>query len=1086
MAGPYGNIDPDSVLGRAIAANAQKIIDQAAEAQAALKEADEIVKSIGGEGYSAPPTVSYVRDRSLLNEDNTSKEKGIYKENAGPFIFTAARAIDGLNSYKKRKSPSGPTEEQKRQADRAIAAYERAKLAAESLKKKMEYIESLMPQDTSPAWAKTFANAKGGMGDRARNLRNSDRYKQKIADALAAQEAVEKLYEILDPNDNYLNLSFKEQCYIQKNIFNLIKIRNSNNFPKKAGIPFFGDHKNSCLMSGGEPYGFINKLTQNSAVADMFDIPGYVLSNLQPEVRFYKVVLDEKGKDLEEIEITFPATTTRQEIVEAFRNKTSRGYGIGMKSFEWALEGSDPFAAKRMISAKLTIHATTFGELLKDRINSNKQKFKYADLAIKTGTSPLKKEMDPSECNTDSSDMSFDGAYNVNFRLKVVVGYAIPANLNLAAWKRTVYSKAIAACYATYDLIPTIHEFNFEDDGRVAFVINYQAYVQEFFDASYFDIFSDNNANTIASYKDKIEQKMKKTRKSKNQQKSEDSQKDDTNKIRKIKTENLKILLTKLFKQNKMYFYNIPHEELNNAMSSNGVAPFYNSENAIINEEQLTDEIIALQKDITSSDINAAIRTEKKRRLEDIKEQLNSAAPISTDQNLSISSSTHRQVTMFFLYDLIDIILEGIGNSFDAQEAVLKEMEPTRTLESERTIIDLERANLIKARENYRALRILLGPMEVRDPQNNSEYTYISMGEIPISAKYFSEWMAEKMLSKDRRSFTLSSFIESFIKNYVSVFLNDSTCAGVKATQPASFHSTTIVSYGNPDSDFDEISDILRSQNSKIVSQNRRRSPGTPLKSYTDMWCASSKNVDGVSILNVHGSRSEPLAAGNKGVKNQYNWMVYYAARSAPDGVMKGKRQEDSFAGINHYIIGQSSGIVKNIKLEKTSAPMLKEMRYEQEGYDGLLQLREMYNANIDTFLYPSVYPGTVVFVDPRGFAPDTREFTSIEDDLKKDPKHLIDKYELSRYGIGGYYMVTKVQHRIAEGERSTQMNCQWLHAVMGKNVPGSDGSSQVDAQPAQNPIKKCGATEKASINSVCKITLTDNDRDDQVGAQQT
>lgn len=1076
--------------------------DLSAYSESAVAHAEEANRRIAELGSGASDALV---DKSLLDSGNTSLEKGVYRNNGRDFQNEVKRSITSLQEFKEANP------EQVEKADKAIRSLEASLENAENTQTVREYIEEGLTIDgvvedgIGPTTLGEFLDEQLDIQASFWG-RNTIQAKEKAAKKAEQQAAilrdVTRLPQQLDPNENYLNIAFREQGYIQKNLFNLIKIRHSRNFPRKTKMPYVdGNGKNYSVMCSGDPYGFINELTQPTTVTDMFDIPHHILSNLQPEVKLYKVVLDEEGKEMKEIEITFPATNTKEEIKQAFKNKRSRGYGIGMKSFEWVLEGSDPFAAKKMISATLTLHATTFAELLKDRKNSKKQTFRYADLAIKAGTSALKKEEDASECFAKTSDLSFDGAYDVNFRLKAVVGYALPKRLDVPRSLREQYNNAIAACYATYDLIPTIHEFNFEDDGRVSFVINYQAYVQDFFDASYFDIFSGNNSITKEIYRDKVEKKIKSTLKVKKS--GGEEKKEDANRIKKLKTENLKMLLTKLFKNDKMYFYNIPYEDLNAAMSSDSVAPFYNSEKVILNQEQVLDEITSLKKDIAGNEFTQATKDQKQKRLRSLQEQLDAPSPISSEANKNFNSDSYRQVSLFFLYDLIDIILEGIADSFDAQDEVLNKLEQEYKLESATEIINLEKTNLKKAKENFTRLRILLGPIEIRDPgtaatsaESTSRigqemYTNISIGEIPISAKYFSEWMADKMLSKDRRSYTLSTFIDEFMKNYVSVTLNDKTYAGVKATQPVVLHSTTIVSYGKDQSDLDEITSKIVEQNKSIRDRNINKSILEKNKPRIDSWCVRSsrqRNDSDLrqsqqindSVLQVQGSRTEALAAKNLGQQFQTNWMVYYAGRSAPPNAMIGDRAADKMMGINHYVMGQSSGIVKNIRLEKTSAPMLKELRYEQEGYDGLLQLREVYNANVDMFLYPSIYPGTVIFVDPRGFAPDTNGLKAKAETGDKQVN--INKYELSRYGIGGYYMVTRAAHRIAEGERTTQIESIWLHSMSQPNGPGPSTTSEVDAEPT-SVTKKCGVVE--STNSVCEIIQQQQlSEDDQVGQQ--
>mgnify|MGYP001495336088 CR=1 FL=1 len=56
--------------------------------------------------------------------------------------------------------------------------------------------------------------------------------------------------------------------------------------------------------------------------------------------------------------------------------------------------------------------------------------------------------------------------------------------------------------------------------------------------------------------------------------------------------------------------------------------------------------------------------------------------------------------------------------------------------------------------------------------------------------------------------------------------------------------------------------------------------------------------------------------------------------------------------------------------MQKTDSPGLKEVRFEQEGYDGLHQLREIYDVNITSYANITAFPGAYIFVDPKGFAP--------------------------------------------------------------------------------------------------------------------
>ena len=126
---------------------------------------------------------------------------------------------------------------------------------------------------------------------------------------------------------------------------------------------------NSCLQVDGDPYGFINKLTQNPSYGTMFDIDPWHMAALQPKIRLFKVIYDqtESGETRErEVEISFESHFSGKEM-NFFKNKRSRGAGVGLKSFEFTYDGSNPFSAKKSIKANLKIFSSTFSELTQER-----------------------------------------------------------------------------------------------------------------------------------------------------------------------------------------------------------------------------------------------------------------------------------------------------------------------------------------------------------------------------------------------------------------------------------------------------------------------------------------------------------------------------------------------------------------------------------------------------------------------------------------------------------------------------------------------------------------------------------------------
>jgi len=82
-----------------------------------------------------------------------------------------------------------------------------------------------------------------------------------------------------------------------------------------------------------------------------------------------------------------------------------------------------------------------------------------------------------------------------------------------------------------------------------------------------------------------------------------------------------------------------------------------------------------------------------------------------------------------------------------------------------------------------------------------------------------------------------------------------------------------------------------------------------------------------------------------------------------------------------------------------------------------LTQLREIYNVKIDTIAYPNIYPGTYIYVDPKGFSPNS--LSSLYGDGKS--------FNLTKFGVGGYCMVIGATHSFASGEASTSITAKWV-----------------------------------------------------------
>ena len=854
-------------------------------------------------------------------------------------------------------------------------------------------------------------------------------------------------------NENYLSKPYREQCYIQAQIFELVKLRRTPEMPKQRQLPVSNATTNpvaqACIMAAGEPFGFINKLTQSESIKTMFEIPPEILSQLQPTVRLYKVIPGEKAGTEEDVEITFDGSTTASDVKEMLANKKRRGRGVGLKSFNWTYDGSDPFSTKKSIKAKLKLHAASFAELLAPR-GSGRKAFRYVDLALKTGGTE-------SGCRNSVGDIIEDASSKLNFRLKVLVGYAIPKKLAISRGDRKKIQAAIRDSFVTLELTPTIHEFEFDEFGRVNLVINYLAYIEDFFDDFYYDIFAVGEKSATANFNRRMKKAFGKAKKNKDAGSDPTpTEEEDPEILKAEQMSNLKALLSALFEKKRLYYYKIGYASLTEAMYG-GILPVYDVDGGMPNRNAVTTEVSSLRTRARAAETagETAAATAATKKADNLETHL------GFDTAKGFGSDAYEQITFFYLYDLIDIILNGI-------EVALRSTYPNAlgnlTAPVGATHIKTkEKTTLRRMQTNFKKLRVLLGPIELSDPLRPDIYLNVSIGEIPISVNYFTEWMTSKVLAKSRTGFTLSAFINQFVKNYLRNFLNDNKCGGDKSRQRASLYNSSVSSYY--DGATDEISEILLKGWRREKVANKRMDYYIP-------------KFTGTALLNTMGSRVNE-GPRNKGQQSQRNWMIFYAGRSRPQGLMHGDFVSDNKHGIFHYVLGSDKGIVKTIKLDRTSATGLKELRFEQEGYDGLMQLREVYNVTVEAFLLPNTFPGTYMYVDPRGFAPSTTGY-HYNQNKKKMP---LDQYELSRYGIGGYYMIIRTTNTIAEGVRSSQIIAHWV-AEVDKTSKSNDGNNaSVDSNPDVSTVKKC-----ASKRTEYQASTSDNKDpvpEDDVGYQE-
>ena len=849
---------------------------------------------------------------------------------------------------------------------------------------------------------------------------------------------------------------YREQCFLLTQVPTLLQLKNK--MPPR--LPYNKEdaiNKNAPLMVFDEPFGFINRMTQAPHSHKLFNLTTAQISSLVPTIKLYKVLTSPAtGKDLGYVEIKFDSNpsiksyTGEQSALDLFKSKNKRGLGVGLKDFNFTFHGSDPFAAKKAIQAKVSIFATSFGDLIQERdgevypttakIEDNVDtNYKFADLALKTGKTP-------EDLRSNLSSIQKENLDKLNFRLKVVLGWAIPHKY-LSSFTEEDRA-AVNDSFVNLSLTPTTHEFSFDEMGGVTFDINYLAYIEDYFNNSMFNIFSSPGveANRIGRrlMYDYLE--------------NNNCEKNDITKIKEIDAQSIQLekvqsfrkILSDFTKEKRIFYYNLSYAQISQFIRTGKVPPGTDLTPKLdgkTNVKEIDKQFTTIAKSLRRSDSFENENMEK--IIESIKVSL-----------YSTSSETNK-VSFFFISDLLDIIMKNIDNTLEqlCDESgdenkkifnyanqigdLIPKMKSdfakyTTEIKTNKVIIK-EIEKLKKAKEQFKKMRIVLGPIEIRDQFNPNNSFPCTIGDIPISLNYFLDFLTEKKLSKDEVVYPISNFVKDLVNDLIKNFLNTDSCFSHNTKQRIRLNNSTISCFSRSKNATgnDDITYLIKKYPNTVGRGNIFQ--GFHLKKGK-----ISIDEEVPPVLLVSGPSRHPLQIMQ--ASREFNYQVFYAGRAYPAEKMTGNEQEDLENGIFHYLLGKDRGLVKNISLERTDMTGLKELRFEQEGFDGLTQLREVYNANIDSMLNLHTFPGTYIFVDPRGFSPEAG-------------------IDYTQFGIGGYYMITRSEHSIGPGKADTKIVAKWVAHASKEKEAESKEKERIVSENESTPTK-CHCRKKRRVHS--------------------
>jgi hypothetical protein len=744
----------------------------------------------------------------------------------------------------------------------------------------------------------------------------------------------------------------------------------------KQNLPI---HNGKVILVKGKPDNLINKIFGTEKKASFMELSSEQISFLTPKIRFHKVHYPVENGAPVDYPIPFSTNVgwlnSKQSsnlLNDIYIEKTNdsnnpfvslsdREFGVGIKSFSWDYEGSNPVSARKDISATLVLKAANFDALCRtfpvyDFTNKEFINFKYIDLILRT---------DPKyyAAKTPSVFVTKPKTYNPNyFVYRVDLGFQEIKDTNTVPISFTDDQlQAINENHVTLNLVLIDHKFTFNNDGSLDIEIKYRAY----FEAALMD----NEADVLAT-KEILESRAERVKKLQDLESlcsgfdDEETRSKAQKEIEKVTQQFAAVefrelkesygrIIASLRDKGNIYYAKVNKSTLNGYNISRTTAgllgaapPPSGTSNKLINWTPSVTNPPNVNNPTGPTTVTS--KDSKDKLKEEISKYLQTIAPVEeTNGEILIS--------FFYLGDLINSLIDNIINA------------------NKNSSMDFITNHT----------RIVLGSFNVQ--ANFKDYT-MSIGEIPISVEYFSEWFLNRVVAEKKITYHLLTFLRD-IASHMITDLFGSKCSLAYNRVPNKIQMTNF---------------IMRSAGGRNSQEFFQTQP-------SDNGIYDFDNND----LNIAIQNNRTTIQNTKS-QNLFHYNMIYALSTNYVEIKNGDKQQDKKSGIYHIEYGRNKGIVKKIDFERTEIKGMRELNFIRE-YDGrgYAQLHSTYNANVTTVGNYMFFPGERVYIDSTGFGNslgEPNDFNSISNQL----------------GLGGYHYIYRVSNTISPGKFDTTFKAKW------------------------------------------------------------
>ena len=815
-----------------------------------------------------------------------------------------------------------------------------------------------------------------------------------------------------------------EQAFLADNLPELAMLNQTERTPLYAnerGTTFF-------TMVQGHTDTIVNKLLFNDQLRHLEKLLPAEISALVPQIRLYKIFYEvgengERGDPYEQ-EVPFEAYMSAESITAMTTPGIARGRGAGLVSFDWKLEGQNPFTARRDIYAGLKLFFQSLDDFL--RIMSlpvagrpgTRQDFRYVDLV-----------------NIGLREHTSNAVWNPDYyKLKVDVGWA-PADADVflgSAQEKELKRKAVENARMAMYLTAYEHEMSINEFGNVNLEVSYIAWQEGSYYDSDSDVLADEN---VISARLERRSALQNAGEACNEDYIAQLTRDYQQQIRTEKYNSWQRIIKELYQHDQIFFLSVPVLELDSYINygATNQPDLQGFRNIMRNQSSASP---AVNVDFANpapgnSDEALADRVggrEPPGEDETLLSRLQELTYDDTNPNVNVQ--------FFYFGDLVEVALRNISENQENAGSAAGGSTIGKLDKKLRFILGpISYRKLIRTggstpstTQGIQALAAGEAPT-VEEPEVESQIVYnINIADIPISVNYFIEWFMDQSISRERTIYPFLNFIRDLANKLLTSILSEQAQSFRNITRQNLQLRTNFFSAKAHTDENGQSVDILSSRRNILPQGNQN----------------TRINLD--AVFDDQRNLPGPLLERPREGEEAYHYMLMYAINTERTQALVGNIAEDTEKGIYHLSIGKDRGMFKSVNFTKTDIPGLRESRFESDvvsSATGLAILANVYDIEVKMFGNTNFYPGMKLYLDPHGLG----------GNLGRPSSPSSAAYKL---GIGGYHSVYRVESFIEAGKYETTIKAIFegtgQRSALGFNTPNE----------TDNPAEGCAASERA------------------------